>query len=396
MFWTGKRRPFTSNCRNGWAGSSEPHPFQSPMEGARVRFVSERMAKPAKKKPALAYNFRRVKGAGVFFVLLWNLLVFSYQTSALVSLMDLFVSHLKSIAFEDDQQSNTFLEPWLRSVLTALLFDSLPKMLYPFAGWLADGKLGRYKVMRYSLWMMWVGSFLLIIASIVKYVVAMQSPSDGDWEIIVRCLLPVYVVIYLISAVGTAGYHVNVIPFGIDQMEGASGEEISSYIYWYYWTRNFNFGTIVQATLQLMLLKYCIDGDPRSSDRQMIDFSVMLFQMLFITAAICLDFTFSTKLHKDVKLHSTVKKVKNITAFILRHSQPVGHRRAHTFTYETPPARSDFAKNSYGGHFEEDEVEEVVSFWRIIVILLAGSFGVFVIQTVSLVRGSCSGLDPGI
>lgn len=331
-------------------------------------------AKPAKKTPPL-YNFRRVKGAGVLFVLLWNLLIFSYQTSALGNLVDLVRGGIGGGTSSGDDG-----DPWNRSFVAALLQDCLPKLLYPFAGWLADAKLGRYKVMRYSLWMMWVGSVLLILTSILRYTLEMLVMPDKH-DLVLKCTLPVYVVIYLVNVMGTAGYHVNVIPFGIDQMEGASGEEISSFIHWYYWTRNFNFGMIVQFALQTF---YCKVTEAEFHQRR--DLFVSLIQMVFLTAAVCLDFIFSSKLHKDAKIHDTVKKVKDISTFILRHDQPVGHRKAHTFTYEAPPVRSDFAKQSYGGPYEDDAVEEVTSFWRIIVILLAWGFGgVFLIQTVSLI-----------
>ena len=339
------------------------------MDDLRVRFPADdwRRAKPAKKKPTLAYNFRRVKGAGVLFVLLWNLLVFSYQASAVGNLVDLILT----------KDQGHVQDPWIRAVVSALLSDSLPKMLYPFAGWLADGKLGRYKVMRYSLWVMWVGSFLLVLTSIIKY--SLTEVMELSSEKGINFTVPFYILVYFIFAVGTAGYHVNVIPFGIDQMEGASGEEISSFIHWYYWTRNFNFGMIMQFAMQFAVQFFVVK-------QQDMNLYSLIIQMVFLTAAVCLDFTFSSKLHKDAKLHSSIKKVKDVSIFVLRHSQLVGHRKAHTFTYETPPARSDFAKESYGGPFEDEEVEEVVSFWRITVILLAWGFGAFMVQTVSSVQ----------
>ena len=105
--------------------------------------------------------------------------------------------------------------------------------------------------------------------------------------------------------------------------------------------------------------------------------------MTFLTAALCLDFLFSSKLFKDVKIHDPVKKVTKISAFISKHKHPVGQRQAHTYTYDTPPARSDFAKVTYGGPFEDDAVEEVVSFWRIVLFLLVLHFAAFVVQSVS-------------
>ena len=310
-----------------------------------------------------SYNFRRVKGGGVLFVLLWNLLVFSYQQSALGDLVDLVVRQIPKPT-----------DPYKVVIVGALLSNYLPRLLYPFAGWLADAKLGRYKVMRYSLWAMWIGSALLILISTIRYTV---NGVDGTDSVI----LPV-VVIYFINAVGLAGYHVNVIPFGIDQMEGASGEQIASFVHWYYWTRNFNFGVIIQGLPPIFMKEYC--KNPNSYYNKTIDIGLLLVQMTFLTAAVCLDFIFSNKLYKDAKIHRTVEKVKDISTFVAKHSQPVGHRKAYTFTYEAPASRSDFAKKSYGGPYKDEEVEEVMSFWRIVTLLLTVGFGSFLIENVSL------------
>ncbi len=324
----------------------------------------------------VAYNLRRVKGAGVLFVLLLNLLVFSYNESALGNLVNLVVQK-NSQDYTDDSSGLLATQPWMLTLITATLSDFIPKLLYPLAGWLADAKLGRYKVMRYSLWVMWIGSVLLILTSILNYVLWMtEAVSEKS---IVHYTLPISIIIYSINIIGLAGYHVNVIPFGIDQMEGPSGEQIASFIHWYYWTRNFNFGVIAQFAFESGLS--CNDNKKYQRQYSMY---LLLFQSAFLTAALSLEFLFSSKLHKDAKIHDSIKKVTAISAFVFKHGQPVGQRRAHTFTYDAPPVRSDFAKQSYGGPFEDDEVEDVMSFWRIALFLLAGQVGAFLIETVSL------------
>ena len=321
----------------------------------------------------MSYNLRRVKHGGALFVLLWNLLVFSYHQSALGNLVGLVMQYKKNAPGRDP-------EPWDTALASALLSDFVPKLLYPLAGWLADAKLGRYKVMRYSLWVIWVGSILLILTCILRYSLRLVHSVDNNK--IVYYTLPIFCVVYLVNAVGIAGYHVNVIPFGIDQMEGASGEEITSFLHWYYWTRNFNFGVFIQVGIQF-LYGYCSEDYRDYQERhQRYELYSLLMQMVFLTAALSLDFLFSSKLHKDVKIHNPVRRVRQISAFILKHSRPVGRRRAYTYTYDTPPSRSDFAKQSYGGPFEDDEVEDVTAFWRIVVFLLSVGFGVFLIQTV--------------
>ena len=341
----------------------------------------------------MAYKLRRLKGAGVLFVLLWNLLLFSYHQSAVSNLVNLIATSSPGEANLLAAKNGFTPQPWQLTLILAALSDFLPKLFYPFAGWLADAKLGRYKVMRYSLWVMWIGSILLIFTSILNYVLWNITEGVTNKDIPIYTM-PVYIMVYIINALGIAGYHVNIIPFGIDQMEGPSGEQIASFVHWYYWTRNFNFGVILQFIMQIIWsLQNDIDtndtldyDDARNFEpRQRYDLYILLTQMFFLTAAVSLDFLFSSKLFKDAKIHNPVKKVKNISAFIFKHGQAVGRRSAYTFTYDTLPARSDFAKKSYGGPFEDDAVEDVSSFWRMVLFLLPVGFGVFLIQTVSFI-----------
>lgn len=311
------------------------------------------------------YNFRRPKGAGPFFILLLNLLVFSYQQNALVNV----ASSTKSL---------TVGYPWVYGFLNAILVECLPLLLYPFAGWLADAKLGRYKVMRWGLWFMWVAAVFLLATSILKYVLNSDSALNSSTYDVIIGTLPVVVVIYIISAIGTAGFQVNLIPFGIDQMEDPSAEDISSFVYWYYWTRNINFGVVVQFAVSTPSY-YC----NRKGATQDYDLVISLFQTAFLTTAVCLDFLFSTKLNKDPKIYNPIKKVRDISVFILKHNQPISHRSAYTYTTNTPPVRSDFAKKSYGGNFEDDDVEDVTSFWRIVAFLVTVGFGGFLVLSVS-------------
>ena len=231
----------------------------------------------------VAYNLRRVKGTGVFFVLLLNLLVFSYNESALGNLVNLVVQE-NSYDYTDDNSGLFAPQPWMLTLITATLSDFIPKLLYPLAGWLADAKWGRYKVMRYSLWVMWIGSVLLILSSIFKYVLLMTGAADKIS--IVHYTLPLSIAIYSINIVGLAGYHVNIIPFGIDQMEGPSGEQIASLIHWYFWTRNFNFGVIAQVAFESSLS--CRDAGETENRRQYnYNMYLLLLQSTFLAAALC-------------------------------------------------------------------------------------------------------------
>ena len=95
----------------------------------------------------------------------------------------------------------------------------------PVAGWLADIYFGRYKVINWSMWTMWV-AFMLVTASSV---VAQFVESYNSINRYMRGVLMVT------NVIGFAGFQANVIQFGIDQLHDASTSEITSFISWYIW-----------------------------------------------------------------------------------------------------------------------------------------------------------------
>ena len=87
------------------------------------------------------YRIRKLKIKGAIPILVWNFLVIS-------------VFHYLSV----------FHTTWgMYSITWGLTL--------PIAGWLADVCLGRYKVIRWSIWIMWIASVLVVASSILSQVV---------------------------------------------------------------------------------------------------------------------------------------------------------------------------------------------------------------------------------
>lgn len=330
-----------------------------------------------KAKPRRRYQIRQLKSRGALQVLLWDLLVFSYQNTAFYNILRFFDLN----------------EPWKVTIAVIFLQEVLPKLFYPVAGWIADAKVGRYKVMRASLLLMWVGSLLLLLLSLIKYAVLYSSDSrDYDdtlnrrYTIMFAVTLPFAILVYVLNAVGNAGFHANVIPFGLDQMEDGSAEQHSAFIHWYYWTRNVSFGTLVNLLIHTNS-DYCKSsfgfGQKSSFQREpllRLDLGLLVCECAFLTAAICIDFIFSAKyLNKDPKTHYPLRRIWKISKFIREHNQLVGRRKAITYTYDAPPDRWDFAKRLYGGPFDGDDVEDVRTFWRILVFISSTGLGGMII-----------------
>ena len=356
---------------------SETATKEAPSNTSTLSSVSrsrEHRRAKGKAKPRSRYQVRQLKSKGALQVLLWNLLVFSYQNTAFVNILTFFYMN----------------EPWKYVLATIFLQEVLPKLFYPVAGWIADAKVGRYKVIRASLVFMWIGSVILLFLSLLRYSVTYSPDNIPDnvnnrYQIVSKATLPFAIIVYILNAIGNAGFHANVIPFGLDQMEDGSAEQHSAFIHWYYWTRNFSFGILVNLCVHANT-NYCKAAfsfgpnrtpDAFSSEAHFrLNFVLLVCECAFLAAALCVDFIFSPKwLNKDPKTHYPLRRIWRISNFVRKNKQLVGRRKAITFTYDAPPDRWDFAKRLYGGPFDGEDVEDVRTFWRVLVFISSIGLG---------------------
>ena len=285
-------------------------------------------------------HFRSPKGVKAFLILFIAFLFFSYQQNGLYDLVKFASPTLNK------------LENWQRIAVVALINEACPKLLYPLAGWLADAKFGRYRVLCAGICMTWVASIVILLLSVLQ--------KSLRWT--PTAIQPLVAVVYSFSAAGTALFHANLIPFGIDQMEDCSSEQMSSFVHWYYWARNINFGVIIQTVVASFS---CDRGQVHDYDRL-----VTLAEVSLLTLAVSILFVYSKDWITDSVIYNPIKVVRVVTAYIVKHNKPMGYRSAYTYFSELRPFRYDFAKKSYGGTFEDDVVEEVVTFWRLMIFFI--------------------------
>ena len=300
-------------------------------------------------------HFRGPKGFGSYLLLLVTCLFFSYGRNGLYTLLEL------------AQPTLGKLDQWQNMLVTTIIMESCPNMLFPLAGWLADAKFGRHKVLSAGLFMTWVSAVITLFVTVLS-----DSLEGFKGSPVVVIMMSIYVV----SAFGTAFFHANLVPFGLDQMEDCSSDEMSSYIHWYYLVRNVNFGVLLDQVLSC-LPYHCNDG--------IYDTWISLVQTFLLTLGVCLLFIFSKDLKTDPLIYNPIRVIRVITQYILKHNKPVKYRSARTYLSEIQPVRSDFAKKSYGGVFEDDVVEEVVTFWRFMIFLIPIGISCIIFLIVSFV-----------
>ena len=114
----------------------------------------------------------------------------------------------------------------------SVLFVLLPVVL-PVVGWVGDSLLGRYRAIV-------IGFFLLTVAflTFLSAFVMLQFNWTQIPTIIMLC------VSQLMALFGLGSIYTNMLPFMIDQMIGATADDIGAAVQWNFWT--FAIGSLTQ------------------------------------------------------------------------------------------------------------------------------------------------------
>ena len=214
----------------------------------------------------------------------------------------------------------------------------------PFAGWLADVYFGRYKVVRWSMSIMWVGSMLATISSVVAQLVDNYQYINKDIQI----------ALFIIMAIGYGGYQANVVLFGLDQLQDASTDEIMAFIIWYVWTVSSS------AAVNDFIYGYL------SEEYRLL---VQLLACFYLSVVISLSFLFNHLLLKEPVTQNPFQLIYKVIRYAIKNKRPI-YRSAFTYSGEDEiPSRIDFAKNKYGGPFTTEQVEDVKTVLRLLVFV---------------------------
>ena len=159
---------------------------------------------------------------------------------------------------------------------------------------------------------------------------------------------------------GFSAFLVNAIPFGTDQMPDASTEELSVFVYWFVWSSAF--GDVIAIIASLI---------PACTHLHVIEANVLqsLIPVALSSLSFCCDFLFKGWLTTEPVGPNPFKLVRRVQKFAVTHKHPI-RRSAFTHCEDERPSRIDFAKSKYGGPFTTEEVEDVKTCLRMLVIVL--------------------------
>ena len=217
----------------------------------------------------------------------------------------------------------------------------------PLSGWLADAKFGNYKVFI-------VGAVLLFISTVMNCLLLILE--ELVWEN--NCVLK-WTGLCLFGSLFVAGVcacFVTALPLGLDQMPDASSSSITSYIAW--------FVCILFFGLFLSHVFRYITNDISGS----------IYLVLALTSTLCFgillvsNFLLSPKwLIIEPKSPQSLKAIFQVLKFAAKHKAPL-NRSALTYWEEDIPSRIDLGKSKYGGPFTTEQVEDVKTILRLLVV----------------------------
>ena len=251
------------------------------------------------------------------------------------------------------------------SILQGILY-----LFYPFCGWLADIYICQFKVIKLSFVVALVSSMLLSIASVIA--------TSGVQYLYVHQTITVSGIISLsMMFVGLGMFEANAIQFGMDQMMEASSEQLSSFIHWYVWCAHV--ATLVMFYLILVSIYFffnCVfhvEKLTSSFNKALLSYDLLIFSLLFaILSVIVLIFSFCCTrcFHVQQISRNPLKIVFQVLKYSYHHKYPE-RRSAFTYWENYIPSRIDLGKEKYGGPFTYEQVEDVKTMLRLLLLMVS-------------------------
>ena len=227
-----------------------------------------------------------------------------------------------------------------------ILFST--ELLYPILGWLADAKIGRYKAIVYSMILMSVGCVCLAIAWTVFH-----------WYVPLCRDLVVFIVLVLCIVwirMNTILFMTAALPFITDQMIGASSDQIATAIDWYVWSTYSCIQAIVEwIPLSIIPAEIC---------------RLIYVLIILISCALAVSGIFLCHHHLDKQPYIT-NPIRDIASVLnyARKNKCARNRSALTYWENKTLSRLDLGMEKYGGPFTEEQVEDVKTVLRLLLLI---------------------------
>ena len=216
-------------------------------------------------------------------------------------------------------------------------------LVYIISGYFGDFLVSRYRLIL-------VGSYITFILSVPLIIISTCLPSY-------TCIQYLLVVLYTLTMIAFTVVRVNLLPFNIDQLIGSSSGELTAIIHWH------NLGPVIANAIA--------DGTYLFHITQNNVMIFMLVASIVCVGAVLVSHSlFSHYLDTTpVNTVNPVKLIVRVLCYARKHKYPE-NRSALTYWEEEAPSRLDLGKDKYGGPFTEEEVEDVKTVLRLILLVI--------------------------
>ena len=205
------------------------------------------------------------------------------------------------------------------------------------------------------------GSLVSFLASILYYFALLTTSTLSD-------------VLFSAAAfsinLGVSCYSAALLPFLTDQLIGASSDELSTVIHWFYWSLNFGH-CLTDVTV------YLVSNYVNVGIGLVIIFAIPL-AVIIISDCLCQQW-----LDRTHKVTNPIKLIIQVLNYTRKHSYPE-RRSAFTYIDEEQPTRMDYGKDKFGGPFTEEEVEDVKTVLHLLpLVICLGLFSLCALERTS-------------
>ena len=235
-------------------------------------------------------------------------------------------------------------------------------LMYPIAGLVGETIWTRYKVMIGGTVLVVVGLLLYPPTAYYYYVVENSNQTLDSMSSFQYSMEGASFISLVVYQLGMAVFEANVIQLGADQLQFGTSQDLSTFVHWYYWSTK---GIYTMINLITAFIPNANRVDIISAYQPGVQLVTALLALLVI---VCFH---RTLIKEPVSGTNPVRLIHRVLKFAQRHKKPI-FRSA--FTYGENPSRLDMAKERYGGPFTTNQVEDVKSFWRILLVLFC-SYG---------------------
>ena len=243
----------------------------------------------------------------------------------------------------------------------AYLLGFLAVLLYPISGFIADVFCGRFRALVVSMCLFIVSSLLLMCATVL----IMMNPElfPLQWSHSKAVLFILMIILYGVTfGIGSIIYYANYVQFGIDQLMEASSRHLSLFVHWIIWADTLPSVIIIPLILAFYCHQNYIPVKILLCSVPFICFIILIFLLIL---SICKRHWFYT----EPGHNNPYKVVIKVLTFAWKHKYPL-QRSAFTYCDDERPSRLDFAKERFGGPFRTEQVEDVKTLFRVVIVLL--------------------------